>query len=289
MALFAQAILNGLLLGGIYATYSVGFSLVFGVMGIVNIAHGDLVMLGAFFSYWAFQLAKLDPFLSIPFAGVTLFVLGYIMQRFIINRVIDAPPIISYTSTFGLHLIIANLALMAWSADYRSITVPYAGANFSVGGIVVQWTRLATFVVGVLFIWLLTVFLKRTFTGRAIRAASQDIELAKLMGVKPERIYAVTFALGSAITGVAGVLVSTYFVIYPAMGMPYTITAFCVVVLGGMGYIPGALIGGFILGILESITATCWSTGLSSAVTFIALFIMLVTRPKGITGKGMVA
>ena len=288
MELFLQAVINGLLLGGIYATYSAGFSLIFGVMGVINIAHGDLVMLGAFFSYWAFQLARIDPFISLPFAGVTLFILGYVMQRFIINKVVDAPPIISYICTFGIHLIRSNLALRLWTADYRSIPVSYAGANFEIGGIVIQWTRLITFLVGILMIWILTIFLNRTFLGRAIRATSQDREMARILGVDVERIYSFTFAIGAAITGVAGVLISTYFVVYPAMGLTYTITAFCVVVLGGMGYIPGALIGGLILGILESIIATYWNAGISSGVTFFVLFLMLVFRPAGITGKGIV-
>jgi len=286
--MLAQSIITGLLLGGIYAAYSAGFSLIFGVMGVVNIAHGELVMLGAFTSYWLYTLGHIDPFLSIPFSAVSLFILGYMIQRFIINRVVDAPPIMSYICTFGIHLIIANLALRFWTADYRSITTPYCGSNLECAGMVLPYARLATFGMAILMIGGLYFLLRKTDIGRAIQATAQDREMARLMGVKANHVYAITFGLGAAITGVSGSLVSTYFVIYPQMGLSYTVTAFCVVVLGGMGYIPGALLGGLILGVLESLTATFWNAGMSSALTFFVLFLMLIFRPAGIMGKGIV-
>ncbi len=283
-----QSIITGLLLGGIYAAYSAGFSLIFGVMGVVNIAHGELVMLGAFTSYWLYTLAHIDPFLSIPFSAVTLFIIGYGIQRLVINRVVDAPPIMSYICTFGIHLIIANLALRLWTADYRSITTPYCGNHLECAGLVFPYARLATFGMALLMVGGLYLFLNRTDIGRAIRATAQDREMARLMGVRANHVYAITFGVGAAITGVAGSLISTYFVIYPQMGLSYTVTAFCVVVLGGMGYIPGALLGGLILGVLESLTATFWNAGMSSTLTFFVLFLMLIFRPAGITGKGIV-
>jgi len=286
--MIAQSIITGLLLGGIYAAYSAGFSLIFGVMGVVNIAHGELVMLGAFTSYWLYTLGHIDPFLSIPFSAVSLFILGYMIQRFIINRVVDAPPIMSYICTFGIHLIIANLALRFWTADYRSITTPYCGSNLECAGMVLPYARLATFGMAILMIGGLYFLLRKTDIGRAIQATAQDREMARLMGVKANHVYAITFGLGAAITGVSGSLISTYFVIYPQMGLSYTVTAFCVVVLGGMGYIPGALLGGLILGVLESLTATFWNAGMSSALTFFVLFLMLIFRPAGIMGKGIV-
>lgn len=286
--MLAQSIITGLLLGGIYAAYSAGFSLIFGVMGVVNIAHGELVMLGAFTSYWLYTLGHIDPFLSIPFSAVSLFILGYMIQRFIINRVVDAPPIMSYICTFGIHLIIANLALRFWTADYRSITTPYCGSNLECAGMVLPYARLATFGMAILMIGGLYFLLRKTDIGRAIQATAQDREMARLMGVKANHVYAITFGLGAAITGVSGSLISTYFVIYPQMGLSYTVTAFCVVVLGGMGYIPGALLGGLILGVLESLTATFWNAGMSSALTFFVLFLMLIFRPAGIMGKGIV-
>ena len=288
MLLLLQTVVNGVLLGGIYAAYSAGFSLIFGVMGIINIAHGELVMLGAFSTYWMFTLFKIDPFISLPISLVLLFGIGYFLQKFIFNRVVEAPPIMSYIATFGIHLIIANLALLLWTADFRSITTSYSGIHLNLGGVIIPYARLVTFFLAFVVIIGLYIFLYKTDTGRAIQATAQDKEVARLMGVNVYRIYAITFAIGAAITGIAGSLISTYFIIYPQMGLPYTIIAFCVVVLGGMGYIPGALWGGLILGVVESLTATYLSAGLSVAITFILLFFMLIFRPAGIVGKGII-
>lgn len=286
--LMGQALVNGILLGGIYAAYSAGFSLIFGVMGVVNLAHGELVMLGAFITYWIFFLFRFDPFLTIPVSFAVLFVLGYLLQRLIINRVIEEPPIMSYLATFGLHLIIANIALLWWTADFRTVTTSYSGINFSLGGIIIPYARLATFGIALMVVGLLYYIVYKTDMGRAMQATAQDKQMARLMGIKVERVYAMTFALGAGITGLSGSLISTYFVIFPFMGMEYTITAFCVVVLGGMGYIPGVLIGGLILGILQSFAAIFLTTGISMALTFIILFLVLVIRPAGVVGKGII-
>jgi branched-chain amino acid transport system permease protein len=287
MLLFLQSLLNGLLLGGIYAAYSAGFSLIFGVMGVVNLFHGEMVMLGAFITYWSFAVYQIDPFLTIPFSIVLLFVFGYLVQRVIINRVVEAPPMISYILTFGIHLIIAYSALWAWTADFRTVTTSYSGMNVDVYGIIIPYARLATFGIALLVVLGLYLFLYRSETGRAIRATAQNKEIARLKGVNIRQIYAITFGIGAATTGMAGSLISTYFIIFPQMGLPYTILAFCIVVLGGMGYIPGALWGGLILGVIQSLTATYLNAGLSGALTFILLFVMLIVRPAGIAGKGV--
>jgi branched-chain amino acid transport system permease protein len=288
MLLFLQSLLNGILLGGIYAAYSAGFSLIFGVMGVINIFHGEMVMLGAFITYWIFILFHIDPFLTIPFSIISLFIFGYLIQRFVINRVIEAPPMISYILTFGIHLIIAYTALWIWTADYRTVTTSYSGFNANISGIIIPYARLATFGLAIIVVAGLYILLYKSDVGRAIQATAQDKEVARLMGVNVKQIYAITFGIGAAITAIAGSLISTYFIIFPQMGLSYTIMAFCVVVLGGMGYIPGALWGGLILGVVQSLTATYINAGLSGAITFILLFVMLVVRPSGIVGKGIV-
>jgi branched-chain amino acid transport system permease protein len=288
MLLFLQSLVNGLLLGGIYASCSAGFSLAFGVMGVVNLSHGDFVMLGAFFTYWLFALAGLDPFFTLPVTLVALFFLGFFLQRVAINRLVGGPPIMSYLLTFGLHLMLANLALRVWTADYRTVQTSYSGLNLNILGVVLPYSRLATFALAMVVILGLYFLLYRTEIGRAIRATAQDREMARLMGVKIFRIYALTFGLAAGVTGLAGSLVSNTLVIYPQMGLPFTITAFCVVVLGGMGYIPGTLWGGMILGILESLTTTYLTAGISLALTFFLLLVMLIIRPGGIFGKGIV-
>lgn len=288
MVLFFQSLINGILLGGIYASYSAGFSLIFGVMGVINIFHGELVMLGAFLTYWIFTLLHIDPFLTLPISFCSLFIFGYFVQRFVINRVVEAPPMISYILTFGIHLIVAYTALWVWTADFRTVSTSYSGMSANIVGIIIPYARLATFLLAIIVVAGLHFLLHRTEIGRAIQATAQDKEIARLMGVNIGRIYAITFAIGAAITGIAGSLISTYFIIFPQMGLSYTIVAFCVVVLGGMGFIPGALYGGLILGVVQSLAATYLSAGLSGALTFILLFFMLILRPAGILGKGIV-
>ena len=288
MSLFLQSLINGILLGGIYAAYSAGFSLIFGVMGVVNLFHGEMVMLGAFITYFAFTLFHIDPFVTLPFSIVLLFVFGYLVQKVIINRVVESPPMISYILTFGIHLIVAYSALWAWSADFRTVTTGYSGMNANVHGMIIPYARLVTFGIALFVVMGLYLFLYKSETGRAIRATAQDKEIARLKGVNIHHIYAVTFGVGAAITVMAGSLMSTYFIIFPQMGLPYTILAFCIVVLGGMGYVPGALWGGLILGVIQSVTATYLNAGLSGALTFILLFVMLVVRPAGIAGKGII-
>jgi branched-chain amino acid transport system permease protein len=195
---------------------------------------------------------------------------------------------ISYLCTFGVHLVLANAALLLWSADFRTVTTSYSGEGFSVGPITVPLARLVTFIIAIVTTFALYRFLEKNRHGKAIRAASQDKEMARLVGIDIRKVYALTFALGAGITGMAGGLISTYFVIYPQMGLPYTIIAFCVVVLGGMGYIPGALIGGLLLGVIQSLTATYLTSGLSTAITFILLFCILILRPQGVMGRGAV-
>ena len=195
---------------------------------------------------------------------------------------------ISYILTFGIHLIIAYSALWAWTADFRTVTTGYSGMNANFYGMIIPYARLATFGIALLVVMGLYLFLYKSETGRAIRATAQDKEIARLKGVNIHHIYAVTFGIGAAITGMAGSLISTYFIIFPQMGLPYTILAFCIVVLGGMGYIPGALWGGLILGVIQSLTATYLNAGLSGALTFILLFVMLIVRPAGIAGKGII-
>jgi branched-chain amino acid transport system permease protein len=262
--------------------------LIFGVMGVVNLAHGELIMLGAFTSYWLFETFGLDPYFSVPFAMVFLFIFGYLLQKYLINRVIELPHIMSYILTFGIHLMVANIALKVWSHDFRTITTSYSGANAAFWGLNVPYARLITFILALFIVAFLWFFLSRTETGRAIRATAMDKQVARLMGVNIREIYAITFGIGAAISGLAGAAISPFVVIFPEMGLSYTITAFCVVVLGGMGYMPGALWGGLILGLAQSLSATYFTAGVSVAITFLILFFMLIFRPAGIVGKGLV-
>ena len=284
-----QAIINGVLLGGLYAAYSAGFSLVFGVMGVVNLAHGEMVMLGAFASYWMFELYGLDPYLCLPLSATLLFAFGYLVQRLLINRMMGRPHIMSYLLTFGIHLIVANTAVKLWTHDFRTVTTAYSGSNISLMGLTLPSARLVTFGLALAVVAALWFYLNHTENGRAIKATAMDKETARLMGVPIHHIYALTFGIGAAATGLAGASLSPITVIYPEMGLEYTITAFCVVVLGGMGYMPGVLCGGLILGVTQSLATTYATAGISMAMSFFILFVMLLVRPKGVLGRGSAA
>jgi len=286
--MFAQVLLNGVLIGGIYASVAVGFSLIFGVLRIVNIVHGEFIMLGAFITYWLYKLMGIDPFLSLPLTFFCLYIFGFLLQRYVINKIMEAPEIMSLLLTFGLSLIIANIALLAWKGDYRLVNPEYAGAHLNLASLTIPYIRLSTFLFALVSVAGLQLFLQRTDIGRAIRATSQSKDGARLQGVSPALIYAITFGLGAAVAGVAGSLLSLSFSVFPAMGGDYLLFSFFIVVVGGMGHLPGALAGGFILGILQSLITNYLSAGLTYIIMFCILYVMLIVRPTGIFGKGIV-
>ena len=288
LAVLAQTLLNGILQGGVYAAAAVGLSLIFGVSGILNAAHGELVMLGAFASYWLFTQYRVDALLTLPISFALLFLLGYALQHFVLNRTLGAPLLVSLLVTFGISLVLVNAALRMWSADYRMLKVPYFDRSLTPGPFVIPLSRLAAFIVGVAMVAGLYWLLQRTLLGRMIRATSQDWEMASLVGVNPRLIYSVTFGIGSGVSGVAGSLVAFYSPIEPQMGLTYTLFAFAVVALGGMGYTPGVLWGGLALGVAQALTETYTEAGLSLLVAFFLLYLILRFMPAGIMGKGRI-
>lgn len=281
-------VIDGILLGGIYAAFSAGFSLVFGTMRVINLAQGELVMLGAFSAYWLHRLQAVDPFYSIPIVLVLLFLLGFGLQKLLINRIIDKEPLVSLLLTFGVSLILENLALRLWTGDYRTITTSYTGSRVVVAGLTLSNMRLVGFVLAMLATAGLFLFLTKTKIGKAIRATAQHPDAARLMGIRIHQIYAVTFGVGAALTGLAGVLIGLIFTIQPAMGGFYTLISFCVVVLGGMGYVPGAMVGGLALGVIQTTSTTFLGGHWSEFAVFGTLLLILLFRPAGILGKGIV-
>lgn len=281
-----QTLINGILQGGVYAAAAVGLSLIFGVSGILNAAHGELVMLGAFATYWMYTLWHLDPLLSLPVTFGLLFVLGWALQYFLLNRTLGQPLLLSLLVTFGISLVILNVALRVWSADYRLMRVPYLDRSMIVGEFIVPRARLVACVLGVAMVGGLSWMLASTRLGRMIRATAQDWEMARLMGVNHRRIYAVTFGIGAGISGMAGSLLAFYSPVEPNMGLSFTLFAFAVVVLGGLGYTPGVLWGGLALGVAQAFTETYLEAGLSLLVAFALLYLILRFMPAGIMGKG---
>jgi branched-chain amino acid transport system permease protein len=285
MQLFWQDLVNGILAGGIFAVVALGFSLVWGIMNIINLAHGAFVMLGAYLAFVLFTTWHVDPFLSIPIAFVVLFALGYAIQKYVINLVVRAPILTTFLLTFGLSLLIVNVALLVFHADIRGISTTYSGANFSIGSVTVAWIKLWTLVAALAITALMHVFLTQSRTGRAIRATAMDVDAAQLTGVRVAHLYAVVFGLGAGLAGAAGVLISLSYSLSPTMGDPFVITAFVVCVLGGLGSVQGALVGGLVYGIVETFGAQYIGTGLQDAVALVVLLLVLTFRPTGLLGK----
>jgi len=284
----AQAITSGLLMGGLYALISVGLTLIFGVMRVINFAHGDLMMLSMYLTYWLFTLFGVEPYLSLIVTIPVLFVIGSGIQKFLINRVLDAPQSSQLFITFGVMLIAQNMALLFWKANYRAIRTYYTGSVIKLGEVFISVPRLASFSVAIILTITLYVLLTRTKTGRAMRATAQNRQVSSLMGVNVLRTYVVAFGVGAACVGAAGTLLSVFFYISPTVGTTFTLTAFLAVVLGGMGSFTGAFFGGLIVGVAESLGAVYFATQYRELVTFILFIIILLVKPSGLLGKSRV-
>jgi branched-chain amino acid transport system permease protein len=254
-------------------------------MNIINLAHGAFIMLGAYCAWVLFTVWHVDPFVSIPIAFVVLFALGYLIQRYIINFVVRAPILTTFLLTFGLSLLLINLALLVFHGDIKGIQTTYNGANFSLGPVTIAWTKFLTLIVALLITGLMQAFLTRTKLGRAIRATAMDVGAAQLTGVRVSHLYAIVFGLGAGLAGAAGVLISLSYAIQPSMGEPFIIKAFVVCVLGGLGSVEGALIGGILYGILEAFGSQYIGTDVQDAVALVVLLLVLIFRPRGILGK----
>ena len=283
--IYLQILINSILLGGMYAAIAVGFSLVWGVMNILNILHGTFLMLGGYITFWLFHFFGVDPFLSLPLSAVSMFFLGYFIQLGIINQVIRASFFMTLVLTFGLELIGVKLALFFWTGDYRSVQTDYAGYSFHIGELVIPLMRLSLFVLGLLLTGGLFWFMAVTRTGRAIRAVRIDLEAAQLMGVNPAKIYATTYGISAGLAGAAGALVSAGFAISPVTDVEFLAKSFVICVIGGLGNITGALAGGLVLGLVENFGALYFGPGLQNALGYAVLLLVLFIRPTGLLGR----
>jgi branched-chain amino acid transport system permease protein len=282
--MFLQILINGILKGGLYALMALGMSLIWGVMDIINIAHGAFIMLGAYTTYWMFSLLGIDPFVSLIISMGIMFLLGYLIQKNIINLVIKAEIFITLILTFGIEIFINNAAMLAWTSDVRKVKVAYAAANFQFFGATIPYVRLVAFILAIIISIILFIILNKTRLGRAIRATSQDIDAARLTGVKVSKIYAITFGIGTALAAAAGTLWAILFPISPSMGGHLTLKSFVVTIVGGLGTMMGPIVGGLALGIIESIGTNWFGTTYESLISFTILVLVLIFMPKGILG-----
>ena len=284
--LLVAMLINGVLVGGIYALVAVGLTLIFGVMKIINFAHGTFMMLGMYITYWLFALLNADPYLSLLVCGPFLFVFGVFLQKVLIAPILDAPEQSQILLTVGISIIIENLALFLWSPDFRTVKTSLSGVVFPVGGaIMVSAPQLLAFMVALAATGILYLFLKKTDTGKAMRACSEEREGALLMGINPHRIYLLAFGIGSACVGVAGALVLPFFYVSPFVGYTFVLTAFIVVVLGGMGNFVGALLGGLTIGIAESLAILIIRPSMRQLIPFGIFILVLFFKPEGLFSR----
>jgi len=285
MNTFFQSLISGFLVGGVYALIGIGLTIIFGVMRVINFAHGDLLMLGMYLTWFIFAKLGLDPYVSLVLTMPLMFGWGALLQKTVINRVLGALPQNQILLTIGLGLIMSNTVMLIFTSDYQILTTSYSSSSFNVLGISISLPLLYSFLVtagitGVLF-W----FLQTTDTGQAIRATAQDRDAAQLMGINVKRMSVLAFGLGTALAGTAGALLAPSYYIFPQVGGPFTLKAFVVVVLGGMGSVVGATLGGILIGITESLSAVYVASGLKELVVYVLFLLILLFRPAGLLGK----
>ena len=289
MSVLLQQVVYGVLVGGLYGLAAAGLSLVFGVLKMLNVAHGELIMLGGYATFWMFTLAGLDPFLSLLLTWPLLFAVGVALYgglfRFVAAAAEETRIKNSVLIGFGLALALHNVAILLWTADERGVTTDYSGAVLRLGGLAFPLTRLGTLAVAGLLILALHRFLTRTYAGKAIRATAADWEAGALVGIDLNRTYRTAFALGSAAAGVAGTLVSVVYAISPNIGLEWTLKALIVVVLAGLGSMPGTFAGGLLLGVAESASTIVIGAPYKEIVGLVLFLAVLLWRPQGLFAR----
>jgi branched-chain amino acid transport system permease protein len=281
-----DTLIGGILLGCFYASVGLGFSLIWGIMNIVNLAQGALLILGGYVAYFASTGLGINPFISMFIAMAVLFAVGWLIQFIAINRVIRAPFLVTFMLTFGLDLLITNLMTQKWGQTGASITTAYSGVHFDTAVGTISFMGAAAAVIAVLLTAALSFFLSRTRIGNAILAVGMDRDAARLMGISVPRIYALTFGLGAALAGAAGTLLVMTKSVYPPVSGRYTLYSFVVVALGGLGTPWAALAGGLLFGLAEAfVGAFPQTTSLQDAIAFAILVLVLIVRPNGLLGK----
>jgi branched-chain amino acid transport system permease protein len=282
---YLQSLLSGILIGGVYALIGIGLTIIFGVMRVINFAHGEIMMVGMYLTFSLFQIFGLDPYLSLLIVIPTMFIFGMLLQKLFINRVLSEVAENQILLTIGLGLIMSNTAMMIYTSDYKILSTSYSSQSFNLGGLSVSVPLLISFGVTACITILLYWFLMKTNVGRAIRATAQDREAARLMGVDVGRMSLFAFAIGSSLAGTAGALIVPTYYVFPQIGGTFTLKAFVITVLGGMGSIVGALLGGIIIGIAESVGAVRFSAGWKDVIVYVLFLLILLLKPSGLLGK----
>lgn len=284
--LFLQSLISGTLTGGVYALAAIGMSLVFGVMNVSNFAHGDLMMLGMYLAYFAFTLLNIDPYISLIMIIPVAFAFGFALEKTFINKVIHHPHQNQILLTIGLGLIMSNSTLLAFTSDPKILTTSYSSSSFNIlNGVSVSVPLLISFLITCGITACLYMFLSKTDTGMALRATSQNRQAAEIVGINVSKMSAIAFGIGTALAASAGALIAPVYYIHPLAGHSFLLKAFTICVLGGLGSVIGATVGGLIIGIIEAMASAYISTDWKDVVVFTLFIVVLLVRPQGLFGK----
>lgn len=285
LQIFFQTIVNGLFTGGIYALVAIGLTLIYGVMLILNFAHGEFLMLGMYVAYWAFTLAGIDPYLAVPIAALLIFGIGALIQSGLVQRVLDAHPLNQIILLLGVSTLLIGLVQFFWTAEPKSIHVSYETSVATALGLRFSVPRMIAFFSAMAIAIGLYLFLQYTRTGKAIRAVSQSRDASTLMGINVKFIYLLTFGIGAAVTAVGGALLTPNYKMIPTVGQSFAVTAFVVVVLGTMGNFIGAFLGGLIIGVVEAFAGFILGGDVKIIASMLVFILILLFRPAGLFGR----
>ena len=285
MEIIIQSLFDGALMGCIYALIALGLSLIFGVMNVVNFAHGNFVMLSMYFSFWAGSLWGIDAVLTPLITFPLLFVIGILVYYGIIDRTLQEHYTIQIAVTVGLMTFLGAITQLAWKAQPRALSYSFIQGNIQFGGYTIALSRLISAVISLIVIICISFFLSKTWPGRIMRATSDDSDAASLMGVDFRKTYALAFGLGSSLTAISGGLLMTFQQVDPTMGLRFGLLSWCILALAGLGSIPGLLISGLIIGIGESLAMTFWDPRARSLVIYLIFILVLWLRPRGLFGR----
>jgi len=283
--IFVELAVAGIMLGGVYALISIGLTLIFGVLRVVNFAHGEILMLGMFLAYWAYTLAGLPAWLTAPLSIPLFALLGWLVYRLVVRRTLGMGDVVQIFATVGIGVLLQNGALVLWTGDFRTVRGDYAEALLRIGGVQLSVPLLVAFIVAIVVSAILFLLLNLTLEGKAVRAVAQDPISALALAIDTDRVYMRTFVAGVCCVGLAGVLLAPNYPIFPAIGVSFGLVSYVVVVLGGLGSMVGALLGGFIIGMIEVVSGYFLATALKQALYFVIFVLVLLIRPQGLFGQ----
>ena len=281
----ANAVASGLLIGLVYGLSALGLSVIFGVIRIVNFAHGEIMVMGMFFALLMFRWLGLDPLLSVPLAAALMFGFGYVLQLVVVSRVSHLPEHMQFLLLAAIAIMIVSALLLIFGPDAQGVQVDYAWDSFAFGEILIDYPKMFAAIAAVIVASLLLAFFKYTATGKAIRACADNRMGAQVVGLNVSRLYALTFGIGAACLGAAGAIILLLFEVHPYLAPGYTLLAFVIVIIGGLGSLFGALVGGILIGVSEALAAVLFQPSMKTAFSFGLLILILLLRPQGLLGK----